>query len=68
MGSRARSEALDSVLAVPAVGHRPGGVAEEGGQQAAQGPMELYMVRLSAPCRAVWLYMLQVSTMQVTRR
>lgn len=26
-----------------------------------KGPMELYLIRISPPCRAVWLYLLQVS-------
>lgn len=27
--------------------------------------MELYIVRLSAPCRAVWLYLLQVNSHEI---
>ena len=41
----------------------PGGLVETrlDTDVASKPPIELYLVRLSPPCRIVWLYMLQVT-------
>ena len=47
MGSNEKHKKKDEILKVET-------------EETSKPPIELYLVRLSPPCRSVWLYMLQV--------